>query len=84
MLLPLNALRAGTAIFMACVPLLTTAADTSPAQQLAHWNAQASTAGQAARGQTFFNARHGGEWSCASCHGNPPTTAMRDLTCRRS
>ncbi|MDZ4123678.1 MAG: DUF1924 domain-containing protein, partial [Hydrogenophaga sp.] len=20
----------------------------------------------------FFNQRHGGEWSCASCHGTPP------------
>ena len=25
------------------------------------------------RGAEFFNARHGGEWSCASCHGSPPT-----------
>ncbi len=49
------------------------AADTSPAQQLAHWSAQAGTPGSAARGQTFFNAKHGGEWSCASCHGQPPT-----------
>lgn len=49
------------------------AADTSPAQQLAHWSAQAGTPGNAARGQTFFNAKHGGEWSCASCHGQPPT-----------
>ena len=23
----------------------------------------------APRGEQFFNARHGGEWSCASCHG---------------
>lgn len=50
------------------------AADTSPAAQLAQWSAQAGTPGNAARGQTFFNARHGGEWSCASCHGTPPTT----------
>lgn len=49
------------------------AADTSPAAQLAHWSAQAGAPGSAARGQTFFNARHGGEWSCASCHGMPPT-----------
>lgn len=26
----------------------------------------------ASRGERFFNERHGGEWSCASCHGNPP------------
>lgn len=49
------------------------AGDTSPAQQLAQWSAQAGAPGNAARGQTFFNARHGGEWSCASCHGTPPT-----------
>lgn len=29
------------------------------------------------RGRQFFNAAHGGEWSCASCHGNPPTAAGR-------
>jgi len=49
------------------------AADTSAAQQLAHWSAQAGTPGNASRGQTFFNSKHGGEWSCASCHGTPPT-----------
>jgi len=25
------------------------------------------------RGEQFFNARHGNEWSCSSCLGNPPT-----------
>ena len=44
-----------------------------PAAQLQHWSAQAGSPGNAARGQTFFNAQHGGEWSCASCHGTPPT-----------
>lgn len=24
-------------------------------------------------GEKFFNARHGAEWSCSSCHGTPPT-----------
>jgi hypothetical protein len=23
-------------------------------------------------GERFFNAKHGNEWSCASCHENPP------------
>lgn len=50
------------------------AGDTTPAAQLAYWSAQAGAAGQAQRGQVFFNARHGGEWSCASCHGTPPTS----------
>jgi len=29
----------------------------------------------AARGQRFFAATHGGDWSCASCHGNDPGAA---------
>jgi hypothetical protein len=49
------------------------AADTSPAQQLQRWSGQAGTPGVAARGLAFFNARHGAEWACASCHGAPPT-----------
>lgn len=49
------------------------AGDTSAAQQLSNWSAQAGAPGHAARGQTFFNTKHGGEWSCASCHGTPPT-----------
>ncbi len=49
------------------------AAGTTAAQQLAHWNAQAGSSGQADKGKAFFAARHGGEWSCASCHGAPPT-----------
>jgi cytochrome c553 len=50
------------------------AAGTTPTAQLQHWSAQAGAPGNATRGQTFFNAQHGGEWSCASCHGTPPTT----------
>ena len=49
------------------------AADTSPAQQLTHWTAQAGAPAKADRGQDLFNQRQGGEWSCASCHGTPPT-----------
>jgi Domain of unknown function (DUF1924) len=51
------------------------AADTSAAQQLERWSAQAGSPGQADRGRVFFTSRHGGEWSCASCHGDPPTSA---------
>lgn len=49
------------------------AADTSPAAQLQHWSAQAGAPGNPLRGQTFFNAKHSAQWSCASCHGTPPT-----------
>ncbi len=49
------------------------AADTTPAQQLSHWTAQAGAPAKAERGQALFTQRQGGEWSCASCHGTPPT-----------
>jgi hypothetical protein len=51
------------------------AADTSPAQQLERFSAQAGAPGLAERGRVLFTTRQGGEWSCASCHGTPPTGA---------
>lgn len=51
------------------------AADTSIAQEVARWSSQAGTPAQVERGDVFFNSRHGGQWSCASCHGTPPTRA---------
>jgi len=45
-----------------------------PAGLLADYQADArkvdaAFAASAQRGEQFFNARHGNEWSCASCHG---------------
>jgi cytochrome c553 len=45
----------------------------TPQSELLRWQQAAGQTGDAARGQAFFNQRHGGEWSCASCHGQPPT-----------
>lgn len=53
--------------------LVAHAGDTTPAQQLSRWSTAAGAPGSAPRGERFFNTRHGGEWSCASCHGQPPT-----------
>ena len=50
------------------------ATDTSASAQLQRWSAEAGGPGQAERGRQLFNAKHGGEWSCASCHHTPPTT----------
>lgn len=61
------------AAIAACLCVPATATDTTIAQQLARWSAQAGAPGNASRGQAFFSSRHGGEWSCASCHGMPPT-----------
>lgn len=49
-----------------------------PASLLAGYQAEARKSDaafnpSAQRGEQFFNARHGSEWSCASCHGSPPT-----------
>jgi hypothetical protein len=68
---PLPALLAAAVVSGLWAPAR--AADTTIAQQLAHWSAQAGTPGDAGRGQTFFDSKHGGMWSCASCHGTPPT-----------
>jgi hypothetical protein len=70
------ALRAGAVL--ALLPVAVQAAgDTTPAQQLERFSAQAGAPGSATRGQAFFTSRHGGEWSCSSCHGAPPLEAGR-------
>ena len=45
----------------------------TPQTELMRWQQAAGQTGYVARGQVFFGQRHGGEWSCASCHGQPPT-----------
>lgn len=57
-----------------CVAFPVWAADTTPAEQLKRWTVEAGTSASADRGKVFFNSRHGGEWSCSSCHNAPPTT----------
>ena len=47
----------------------------TPTELAAGYAAQAGTAPAAARGEQFFTSRHGSEWSCATCHGTPPTQA---------
>jgi hypothetical protein len=72
---PIRSLLTAPVLLLAALCFTTAhAADTTPPAQLQHWSAQAGAPGNAAKGQSFFNAKHGGEWSCASCHGTPPTT----------
>lgn len=71
---PIRSLLTAPVLLLAALCFTTAhAADTTPTAQLQHWSAQAGAPGNAAKGQSFFNAKHGGEWSCASCHGTPPT-----------
>ena len=74
---PTTLLRCASALAvgLALVTQALAATDTTPAQQLARFAAEAGAPGQAERGRVFFTSRHAGEWSCASCHGNPPTAA---------
>jgi hypothetical protein len=60
------------------------AADTTPQAQLQRWTEQAGQSAQVDRGRTFFTSRHGGEWSCASCHGNPPNAPGRHASTGKS
>ncbi len=56
----------------------------TPAELLAGYNAQAGALGSPQRGQQFFNATHGKEWSCASCHGAVPTQAGKHASTGKS
>ena len=82
----MNSLRILHALLLglAGLPLAGHAGDTTPAQQLAQWTAAAGQPASAARGQAFFTQRHGGEWSCSSCHGTPPTAQGRHASTGKS
>lgn len=41
--------------------------------QLKAYAAAAKATPSVADGQSFFTSKHGGDWSCSSCHGVPPT-----------
>jgi hypothetical protein len=47
----------------------------TPQELAAGYAGQAGAPPAATRGEQFFTSRHGKEWSCASCHGSPPTQA---------
>jgi hypothetical protein len=49
----------------------------TPQSELQRWQQLAGQPGDAAKGKAFFGQWQGGEWSCASCHGQPPTAANR-------
>ena len=67
---PVLALLYATAAAISTAPAR--AGDTSAEQQLSRWSTQAGTTGDAEQGRAFFASRHGGQWSCSSCHGSPP------------
>jgi mono/diheme cytochrome c family protein len=64
-----DTIRYPTAALLAALMLTPPAQAAGAAEQQAAYTAQAGTAARPERGQALFTARHGREWSCASCHG---------------
>jgi hypothetical protein len=50
----------------------------SPQELLTSYEAKSAKA-VPARGQQFFNAKHGKEWSCASCHDSLPNHETKHI-----
>ena len=61
------------ALFIAATPAL---AET-PRDFLTRFEKEAGATASVERGARFFAAKQGGEWSCASCHGEKPTQPGR-------
>lgn len=52
-------------------------ADTLPVTLQTQYEKLSGRPADSARGQKFFSTTHANEWTCASCHGNPPTQASK-------
>ncbi|MES2091557.1 MAG: DUF1924 domain-containing protein [Pseudomonadota bacterium] len=74
-MIPSTLIRYLVATLVAGSAMASAANAATPAQQLAGYKAQAGAEPNPDRGRQFFNAKHGREWSCASCHGATPTQA---------
>ena len=72
------------AVLIAVATLWSPALAATPVELLAGYSAQAGMAGSPQRGEQFFNATHGKEWSCASCHGTAPMQAGRHASTGKS
>ena len=71
-LIPTLILRLAVLLYVGAGPI-TPALAATPSELVAGYSTQAGAAPVPARGQQLFTSRHGGEWSCASCHGAVPT-----------
>ncbi len=69
----MSCIRTAARALMLAAALAGTGWAGTPQEQLSALSAQAGRSPSAAQGQQFFNATHGREWSCASCHNAQPT-----------
>ena len=74
---PTHRLARAAAAALLSLTCLAAAHAATPTELLAGLSAQAATAPQPARGEALFNASHGREWRCSSCHGTPPAQTGR-------
>ena len=58
-------------LLLAMISLVKAAFSAVPHELLKGYEVQSGKA-SSARGELLFNTKHGKEWSCASCHENPP------------
>ncbi|MBL8315420.1 MAG: DUF1924 domain-containing protein [Rubrivivax sp.] len=65
---------------LALAALLPSAQAAKPTELLAEYTAKAGAPASPERGQKLFTTKGTGDmgWSCASCHGNTPTSAGRN------
>ena len=56
----------------------------TPADMLAGYAQAAGQAPQAVRGQQFFDATHGKEWRCSTCHTTRPTAEGTHASTRKA
>lgn len=69
----MSCIRTAARALMLAAALAGTVWAGTPQEQLGALSAQAGRSPNVAQGQQFFNAKHGREWSCASCHNAQPT-----------
>jgi len=69
----MSCIRTAARALMLAAALAGTAWAGTPQEQLGALSVQAGRSSNVAQGQQFFNAKHGREWSCASCHNAQPT-----------
>ena len=56
----------------------------TPADMLAGYAQASGQAPQSVRGQQFFDATHGKEWSCSTCHTKQPTAEGTHASTRKA
>ncbi|MBR7800995.1 DUF1924 domain-containing protein [Undibacterium sp. FT137W] len=58
---------------MGSIAISPTVSAETPLTILKQYEALSKQTASANRGQVLFTSNHGRDWSCSSCHGNPPT-----------